>query len=28
VFEGNENLRPLGEMILWRGAQDIVFAGE
>src|SRR5579884_3993038 len=28
VFEGNENLRPLGEMTLWRGAQDIVFAAE
>src|SRR5690348_9442402 len=28
VFEGNENLRPLGEMTLWQGAQDIVFARE
>jgi hypothetical protein len=28
VFEGNENLRPLGEMTLWQGAQDIVFAHE
>jgi len=28
VFEGNENLRPLGEMTLWHGAQDIVFAAE
>jgi len=26
VFEGNENLRPLGEMTLWQGAQDIMFA--
>jgi hypothetical protein len=26
VFEGSENLRPLGEMTLWHGAQDIVFA--
>jgi hypothetical protein len=23
--EGNENLRALGEMCLWEGAQDIVF---
>src|SRR5437588_2110895 len=28
VFEGNENLRPLGEMTLWQGAQDIVFGRE
>jgi Protein of unknown function (DUF3830) len=28
VFDGNENLRPLGEMTLWQGAQDIVFARE
>ena len=28
VFEGNENLRRLGEMTLWHGAQDIVFAPE
>ena len=28
VFEGNENLRPLGEMTLWKGAQEIVFAQE
>ena len=28
VVEGNENLRPLGEMTLWKGAQDIVFAAE
>jgi hypothetical protein len=28
VFEGNEHLRPLGEMTLWRGAQNIVFAHE
>jgi hypothetical protein len=26
VVEGNENLRPLGEMTLWQGAQNIVFA--
>ena len=25
VTEGRENLRPLGEMTLWKGAQDIVF---
>ena len=25
VVEGSENLRPLGEMSLWEGAQDIVF---
>jgi hypothetical protein len=25
VTEGRENLRPLGEMTLWEGAQDIVF---
>ena len=25
VVEGNENLRALGEMTLWDGAQDIVF---
>ena len=25
VVEGNENLRALGEMCLWEGAQDIVF---
>jgi Protein of unknown function (DUF3830) len=25
VVEGNENLRALGEMTLWQGAQDIVF---
>ena len=25
VIEGNENLRPLGEMTLWQGAQEIVF---
>jgi hypothetical protein len=25
VTEGKENLRPLGEMCLWEGAQDIVF---
>src|SRR5437868_15162868 len=26
VVEGNDNLRPLGEKVLWEGAQDIVFA--
>ena len=25
VVEGNENLRAIGEMCLWQGAQDIVF---
>ncbi len=25
VIEGNENLRALGELTLWHGAQDIVF---
>jgi hypothetical protein len=25
VTEGRENLRPLGEMVLWQGAQDILF---
>jgi hypothetical protein len=25
VVEGNENLRALGELTLWRGAQEIVF---
>jgi len=25
VVEGRENLRPLGEKVLWQGAQDIVF---
>ena len=25
VVEGNENLRPLGELALWHGAQEIVF---
>ena len=25
VTEGNENLRALGEMCLWEGAQDVVF---
>ena len=26
IVEGFENLRPLGELTLWRGAQDIVFS--
>jgi hypothetical protein len=25
ITEGNENLRPLGERVLWHGAQEIVF---
>jgi len=25
VVEGNENLRVLGKMVLWQGAQDIEF---
>ena len=25
VTEGRENLRPLGEMTLWEGAQEIAF---
>lgn len=25
VVEGREHLRPLGETVLWRGAQDILF---
>lgn len=25
IFEGNENLRALGEMVLWKGAQTVVF---
>ena len=25
VIEGKEHLRPLGEMALWEGAQDVVF---
>ncbi len=25
VVEGNENLLPLGKMVLWQGAQEIVF---
>lgn len=25
IVEGNEQLRALGEMVLWQGAQDIVF---
>jgi hypothetical protein len=26
IVEGRENLRPLGEMVLWKGAQDIAFS--
>jgi hypothetical protein len=25
IIEGREQLRPLGECVLWQGAQDIVF---
>ena len=25
VTEGNENLRKLGELVLWEGAQDVLF---
>ena len=25
IIEGNEQLRPLGETVLWQGAQDILF---
>lgn len=25
ITEGSENLRKLGEMVLWKGAQDVVF---
>ena len=25
IIEGRENLRPLGERVLWQGAQEIVF---
>jgi Protein of unknown function (DUF3830) len=28
ITEGRENLRPLGELVLWQGAQDIVFKAE
>jgi hypothetical protein len=28
IVEGRENLRPLGEMVLWKGAQDIVFSAQ
>jgi hypothetical protein len=28
VIDGREQLRPLGEMTLWQGAQDIVFERE
>lgn len=26
IYEGNERLRELGELVLWKGAQEIVFA--
>ncbi|KAJ5728798.1 uncharacterized protein N7483_003306 [Penicillium malachiteum] len=25
IVEGNENLRALGELVLWKGAQDVLF---
>jgi len=25
ITEGSENLRKLGEMVLWKGAQDVLF---
>jgi hypothetical protein len=25
ITEGMENLRALGEMVLWKGAQDVLF---
>lgn len=25
IWEGNENLKALGEMVLWKGAQDVTF---
>ncbi|KAJ5389413.1 uncharacterized protein N7496_000481 [Penicillium cataractarum] len=25
IIEGNENLRALGELVLWKGAQDVLF---
>jgi hypothetical protein len=28
ITEGREHLRPLGERVLWHGAQDIVFQAE
>jgi hypothetical protein len=28
IVEGRENLRALGELVLWRGAQDILFSAE
>jgi Protein of unknown function (DUF3830) len=28
ITEGRENLRPLGEQVLWQGARDIVFEAE
>ena len=28
IMEGREHLRPLGERVLWHGAQDIVFQPE
>jgi hypothetical protein len=28
ITEGRENLQPLGEQVLWQGAQDIVFEAE
>jgi hypothetical protein len=28
IVEGRENLRTLGELVLWNGAQDILFSAE
>jgi hypothetical protein len=28
VYEGNERLRELGELVLWKGAQEITFTGQ
>ena len=28
IFEGNEHLADLGKLVLWEGAQDIVFESE
>lgn len=25
IIDGNENLRALGELVLWKGAQDVLF---
>jgi Protein of unknown function (DUF3830) len=28
IVDGRENLRALGELVLWKGAQDIVFSAQ